>query len=120
MGKSLIRRLALLCSLILLMSLGGVWATWKYASGGPLDSGTDLSINVNEFTFIQDMPEGEVSLLDRLYDILNNKYSNNIIPEGESCNYLISNLDKDWHVGVTPSLGSFVGSMDTTEQSKET
>ena len=64
------------------------------------------------------MPEGEVTLLSRMYDILNNNYSNDVIPEGESINYLLSTLDKDWTSGHNPSIGSFAGSMDPTQESR--
>ena len=62
--------------------------------------------------------EDEVTFLQRMDDLLNNNYSNDIIPEGESLNYLLSTLDKHWESGVNPTLGSFVGSMDPTDQSK--
>ncbi len=64
------------------------------------------------------MPDKERSLLRRILDILSNNYSNDNIPKGESINYLLSTLDKDWSTGLNPSVGSFVGSMDPMSESQ--
>ena len=73
---------------------------------------------MRDFFYEPDMPEGEVTLLQRIHDLLNNNYSNDIIPEDGGRHYLLSTLDKDWDTGLNPSLGSFVGSMDPTTTSK--
>ena len=118
MIKSSARIIAFICTIVCLFSIGGVFATWQYSSNILLDSETEISININEFDFSPDMPEGEVSFLQRVYDLLNNNYSNNFIPEGQGMDYILSTLDKDWTAGHSPSLGSFVGSMDPTTESK--
>ena len=118
MLKSSTRFIAFICAFVCLFSVGGVYATWKYSSDPYVDSETDISINIKEFDFTPDMPEEEASFLERLYDILNNDYSNEFIHEGQSMDYLLSTLDKDWTAGHSPSLGSFVGSMDPTTESK--
>ena len=112
------RYLAFFCSIVTLISTGGVWATWKFADRSPGFVATDIPIHMNEFSYGTDMPEGEVTLLERIYALLNNKYSNNVISEDQSRHYLLSTLDKDWDTGLNPSLGSFVGSMDPTTESK--
>lgn len=118
MARGLTRIISMFCILTTIMSLGGVFATWKYATTSPLDGQTDISLNMNEFVYIQDMPEGEVTLLERIYDLLNNNYSNDIIPEGQGQQFLLSTLDKDWDTGHNPTVGSFVGSMDPTAESR--
>ena len=119
MGKSLFRYVALFCAVIMLLSVGGVWAIWEYASGSPQDAQISISVSVNNFVYKPDLPEGEVSFLERLNDILNNNFSNDIIPENQSMAYLLSTLDKDWDSGVNPAIGSFVGSMDPTNESRQ-
>ncbi|MBR5139814.1 MAG: hypothetical protein IKV16_02045 [Clostridia bacterium] len=118
MGIRFTRALALFSALIMLTTVGGVFATWKYASYPPQSVTADVSINLSEFVYVQDMPEAEVSLLERIHHLLNNMYSNDIIPEDGSRQYLLSTLDKNWEVGHDPTLGSFVGSMDPTEESQ--
>ena len=112
------RIIALFCAFVTLMSIGGVFATWKYAVVPLPGTDADILLNMNEFVYIQEMPEGEVTLLERIYDLLNNNYSNDIIPEDQGRQYLLSTLDKDWDTGHNPALGSFVGSMDPTAESK--
>ena len=118
MGNIGMRFLTLLLVIITLASVGGVYATWNYAILPPQTGKIDILISANEFDYTPDMPEGEATLLQRLYELLNNQYSNDIIPEGQSMNYLLSTLDKDWDTGLNPAVGSFVGSMDKTEESQ--
>ena len=117
MSRVFTRYIALLCAILALLSIGGVFATWRYA-GEIEDVGAAIPLQVREFAYDQELPSGEAALLEKLYDILNNKYSNDIIPEGESTEYLLSTMDKDWTAGHNPALGSFVGSMDPTEESR--
>lgn len=113
------RYTALLLALALLLSIGGAFATWKYALM-PLSGETrSLSVKMNEFNFdVHEMPEGEVTLLERLDDILNNRYTHEAIT-APARHYLLSTLDKDWDSGINPANGSFVGSMDPTDTSQE-
>ena len=118
MSKNITRYIALLFALILIATTGGVWATWKYTLPLVSDVETDLPLELDDFVYIHELPEGEVSFLERLNDVLNNRYSNDTIPEDESMSYLLSTIDKDWDSGHNPTIGSFVGSMDPTNQSK--
>ena len=119
MNGRISRYTALFCSIILLISTGGVWATWNYAIPSLDATFADIPVSMNEFFYAPDMPEKEVTLLERFYDILNNEYSNDLIPEGESKQYLFDTMNKDWGTGVNPIYGSFVGSMDPSTESKE-
>lgn len=118
MLKILKRFIASFCVIVFLLPISGVWATWIFSGTSHIDTEKDLSVKMEGFDYPHDMPDEEVSLLDRLFDILNNRYSNEYIPEGESIDYLLSTLDKDWTAGHTPSLGSFVGSMDPMIESQ--
>ena len=118
MGKGFKRYATFFCAIFMFVSAGGVWATWEYAHLSPSSVNSNIPISTNEFVYTHYMPEGEVSILQRTLDILNNNYSNDIIPEGQSSHYLLTTLDKDWETGHNPSVGSFVGSMDPTIESK--
>ena len=118
MRKKLSRTAALFCGMAILLSTGGVWATWTFTDSNPEPVSTDLPLYVNEFTYITDMPEKEANFLERLYDILNNNYTNDTIPEGESLQYIIDTMNKGWY-GENPLSGSFVGNMDPSAESKE-
>lgn len=117
MLTNLKRALALFCAFVLLASIGGVFATWRYSFFSEATE-TEFSVQMNEFHYSTYIPEEEVTFLARVYHLLNNNYSNEIIPEEQSREYLLSTLDKDWTAGHAPSLGSFVGSMDPTNESK--
>ena len=112
------RCMAFLCALLLCTSIGGVYATWYYAEEPAENTHANLSVQLNAFDYTPPMPEEEVTLLDRIYALLNNLYENDIIAMGEGRQYLLSTLDKDWDTGLNPSLGSFVGSMDPTPESQ--
>lgn len=118
MSSSLTRCVSVFCFVVMLFSVSGVWAIWNYAERSPEPIEKDLSLTLSEHLFPQDMPVGEVSLLQRMNDILCNNYTNDSIPEGQSMDFLLSTLDKDWETGLTPSLGSFVGSMDPSAESQ--
>ena len=116
--KTFKRFIAFFCTFVLLLSVGGVWATWMFSNEYHISTNKELIFKANDFEYIHDMPEEEVTFLERLNNILNNNYSNEYILEGQSIEYFLSTLDKDWTAGHTPSLGSFVGSMDSTEESR--
>ena len=113
------KRLSIFLALLLLCtSVGGAWATWRYAEEPAQSKAEPLFIQMNEFDYTPPMPEKEVTLLDRIYALLNNLYENDIIAMDEGRQYLLSTLDKDWDTGLNPALGSFVGSMDPTPESQ--
>ena len=107
------RIVTLMCAILFLLSVSGVYAVWRYFES-PQDADQDLSISMNKFVYDDhEMPEDEVSLLTRICDLLNNEYTNDIIEaSGETpMEYLLNTLDSDWDAdGV--AAGSFVGSMD--------
>ena len=117
MFRTLTRRTALLCALVMLMSVGGVLATWKYAMFSPTDQKTDIPINMNVFIDIPDMPEGEVSLLERLRQILNNEYEVENDEGLTSREYLLEKtIRQEWEPGAPP----YVGSMEVVGKTEET
>ena len=119
MVKGFSLKLCLLVTILsALLTASGVWATWQYAHHPPQNENANIPILMQGFDIKPGMPDGEVTLLQRIYELLNNQYSNEIIPEEQGRHYLLSTLDKDWDSGLNPSLGSFVGSMDPTAESK--
>ena len=118
MRGGLTRCVAILCAVVLLMSVSGVWATWKYAELPPEHRAEDLLVRVNPTLYAPELPVGDALLLQRIQDILCNNYTNDSIPDGHSMDYLLSTLDKNWDIGSSPLLGSFVGSMDSDPESK--
>lgn len=104
--------------LLLLSSIGGVFAVWKYAEEPAQKLEKEISIQLEEFDYTPPMPEKEATLLERIYDLLNNLYENDIIAMDKGREYLLTTLDKDWDTGLNPALGSFAGSMDPTIESK--
>lgn len=94
----------------IILSVSGVFATWNYSQGAPDPTQTDISINMTEFLFTpEDMPEKEVSLLQRLYDILNRKYHHEKFTD--SRDYLINEtIQMYW--GGNIYAKPYVGSMD--------
>ena len=118
MGKILKRYIFPLCALIFASSISSVWAIWTYSNLPASDANTELPPSLNEFVFGGEVPDDEVALIQRILDLLNNDYSNDVIPEGQGIDYLLSTMDKDWTSGFDPSIGSFVGSMDPTAESQ--
>ena len=114
------RFVTLMCAILFLLSVSGVYAVWRYFES-PQDADQDLSISMNKFVYDDhEMPEDEVSLLTRICDLLNNEHTNDIIEaSGETpMEYLLNTLDSDWDAdGV--AAGSFVGSMDPTAESQD-
>ena len=106
-------------ALLLFTSIGGVFAVWEYAEEPAQKSDKEVFIKLNEFDYTPPMPEKEVTLLERIYALLNNLYENDIIAMDKGREYLLTTLDKDWDTGLNPALGSFAGSMDPTPESKE-
>ena len=88
----------------------GVYATWEYAKGKAYDNSQDIPISVMEFVYApEDMPKGEVSLLQRLLDILNKRYTTDIVKD--SLDYLLNEtIQVYWGGNIYADL--YVGSMD--------
>ena len=107
MCRSIMKYMTLLCCLFVLASVGGVFATWRYAMG---ITGTqkDVSVEIKGFVYIpEEMPKEEVSLLQRLSDILNQKYQTEKVID--SRDYLINEtIQVRWAENAPP----YVGSMD--------
>lgn len=108
-----IRRLAILC-FTLLLSFGSlsVWAIWEYA-GTPAESvDSKFGVGLNEFIYVpEEMPDEEVSVVQRLSDILNKKYTTDKVDN--SLEYLIEEtIQVYWD--NDPNADPFVGSMDKT------
>ena len=104
-----IRTIKALVSFALLTSLsvGGVCATWKYGYGVE-ESDQSVSVELKQFIYgTQEMPSEEVTLMQRLADILDNKYTTDIVTN--SRDYLINEtIQVYWEAGAAP----YVGSMD--------
>ena len=107
MSRTVIRYMALLCALLFLISLSGVYATWRYAKG-LMPGSCDLAVELNGFIYMpEEMPEEEISLVQRLSDILNQKYRTDKVID--SRDYLINEtIQVYWAPGANP----YVGSMD--------
>ena len=108
MGRSAVRYLAFLCALLLLLGIGGVFAAWYYAD--PVEPVmVRIQAGINGFVYYQEpMPDHEVSIVQRLDDVLNKRYTTDTITD--SLAYLVDNtIRMGWMPNDPPS---FVGSMD--------
>lgn len=108
MGRSMMRYLSLLCGLLVLASVGGVFATWYYTEGAVEEKVQDLPFDIQNFIYLpDDMPDDEVTLIERLADILNKRYQTDIVID--SRDYLLNEtIQVYWEPGAPP----YVGSMD--------
>ena len=107
--SSTMKYAALLCALLLLTSIGGVFAVWSYADGEPIAE-QKISVTMGSFIFTPgEMPSGEVSLVQRLSDILNRKYVTDTLTD--SLYYLINETIQVYWGGNIWS-DPYVGSMD--------
>ena len=108
MGKGIRRCTSLICSVVMLTSIGGVFATWKYASGQAKATSSNFQIGINQFDYQPPMPEGDSALLQRLDDILNQVYTTEEVKDAKK--YLLEETIKvEWEDGSAP----YVGSMDS-------
>lgn len=91
-----------------LLSVSGVLAVWHYASEDTAPVEQEISTRLHAFNYdTLEMPDGEVSLLGRLSDILNQEYTTDIVTD--SLSYLINEtICVQWEYGAAP----YVGSMD--------
>ncbi len=98
--------------LVSILTVGGVTATWKYAAGSLINdvSRQDLPANIGSFIYTpEEMPEEQVTALQRLYAILNKRYTTDIITD--SWDYLINEtIQVYWN--NDPNEDPYVGSMD--------
>lgn len=109
------RKSAVLFSIIIfcitsIASIGGAFATWFFAEEKPNPNQTQVMVGMNEFLYFpEDMPDEEISALQRLTDILNNKYTTDKITN--SRDYLINEtIQVYW--GGNIYADPYVGSMD--------
>ena len=100
----------LLCLLIFCTSIGGVFAAWFFAEKNPNSGNENVTLNLNEFAYAPvDMPDVEVDALQRMLDVLNNKYTTDKITS--SIDYLINETIQVYWGGNIYS-DPYVGSMD--------
>ena len=107
--KNTFKYMAVFCLMLMTAAISGVFATWNYA-GGQTDFGEDtLSFHVNAFNYeIVEIPTGEITLIQRLDDILNQRYTTDIVTDARD--YLINEtIQVRWEEYAPP----YVGSMDT-------
>ena len=94
--------LIVLCVCLFAASLGGAAATWKYAKGPVITRNADLSIQVGEFVYV---PEREVDIIQRLWDILNRVYESPGIDDVRA--HLLENINSTWQDGhAEPYIGN--------------
>lgn len=110
MGFGATRLVSIITIVAVLVSVGGVFATWIYLDDSLNEIDHSIPIELNEFVFAPetpDMPENEVSLLERLDDILNQRYTTDVVTDSRA--YLLEQTIKvEWEPGAPP----YVGSMD--------
>ena len=106
MRRSFTRMATIMAGMTVLAMTSGVFATWNYAA--PLTNmDNPAALGINEFQYEPDMPEGEVTLLNRLYAILNRLYTTPLVQDART--YLLEETIKvQWETGAAP----YVGSMD--------
>ena len=104
----------LLCVMSLIMSIAGVFASWQFAKSTIEDTEQRLPISMDEMFFApEQMPDEEISVIKRLSDILNNKYTTNKV--SNSRDYLINEtIQVYWGGNLTAD--PYVGSMDVNFQ----
>ena len=98
---------SILAIIVFALSTGGVYAIWQYYD--EIEAAYhDMTAELNGFNYhIEDMPEEEVTLIERLYDILNQRYQTDIVKD--SRDYLINEtIQVRWDANAPP----YVGSMD--------
>ena len=103
-----------LYGMLLVSSIGGVFATWNFAEESPEESRQQLGISMNEMIFVpEEMPDEEVVMVQRLSDILNNQYTTDKIDN--ALDYLINEtIQVFW--GGNIYADPYVGSMDVNFQ----
>ena len=105
MYRGIMRCTTIICALALLLSIGNVFASWCYYDKLE-ETYCDLRIDVNGFDYqIEDIPQEEEFLIQRLYNILNCKYQTDTIIN--SRDYLINEtIQVRWDPYAPPYVGS--------------
>jgi hypothetical protein len=95
-----------------IVSVAGVNAVWTYAEQSVDELTQEHNLPVHEFVYTpEEMPKEEVSVVQRLSDILNRLYKSDIVED--SRDYLINEtIQVFWN--NNPAEDPFVGSMDKT------
>ena len=95
-----------------IVSVAGVNAVWTYAEQSVDELTQEHNLPVHEFVYTpEEMPKEEVSVVQRLSDILNKLYKSDVVEN--SLDYLINEtIQVFW--GNDPNADPFVGSMDKT------
>ena len=110
-NKTLYGMLSLVCIVLMLATIGSVTATWNYYAD--VESKENISLGLGQFDYVvitppDEVPEVEMTVIERLYAILNNLYSTDIVTD--SRDYLINEtIQVRWEPGAPP----YVGSMDS-------
>lgn len=99
-------------AIISLASITGVSATWLYAEKDADKSYSEISVGVSQFVYTpEEMPDEEVTAVQRLSDVLNGKYKTDTV--SDSLKYLLEEtIQVYWN--NDPNADPFVGSMDET------
>ena len=95
-------------------TVASVAATFNYAKSSAPPITSEQGVNVNGFIYVpEEMPDEEVTVLQRLSDILNRKYKTDKVED--SLSYLLDEtIQVYWNNDKTQD--PFVGSMDNTYQ----
>ena len=113
MKKSIAVFSILLSAMIFFTSLGGVFATWIYARRAPTNQEEEFQIGMGNFDYSPPLPDEEVLFLQRMDDILNQRYTTETVKDARK--YLIEETIKvEWEENAPP----YVGSMDQDYQAQ--
>ena len=89
------------------LTVGGVFAVWRYYDSAE-EAHYEMIPTIKGFSYsIEDIPSGEVTLIERLQAILNRQYQTDIVTD--SRDYLINETIQ---VRWAPDAPPYVGSMD--------
>ena len=101
-----------LAALLTVSTVASVAATFNYAQSSAAPVTYEQGMNVNGFIYVpEEMPDEEVTVLQRLSDILNRKYKTEKVQD--SLSYLLDEtIQVYWNNDKTQD--PFVGSMDDT------
>lgn len=98
------------CAIVSIACTSGVAASWTFADKSVEAFRSDVGVNVKPFVYTpEEMPDVEVTAVQRLSDILNGKYTTENVQD--SLKYLIDETIQV-HWGGDPTQDPFVGSMD--------